>query len=85
MSNRIVRASARAVSPSREILKDAGLTRHSPIRSGVVAGRSMLADYINALPSSRELLYSPRLGVHFRIFQSVSDSLQDFPVLSWVS
>src|SRR5208282_488742 len=39
--SRIVRASGRAVSPSREIWPDAGLTHQSPMRSVVVVGRSM--------------------------------------------
>src|SRR5690349_13397394 len=39
-SNRIVRTSTRAVSPSREICPDAGLTHQLPTRSMVVGRRS---------------------------------------------
>src|SRR5712691_2292357 len=82
-SSRIVRSSRRAVSPSREIWPDFGLTHQSPMRSIVVVGRSIrgvVIDDTNTVEKRRpELQQRP-----FRSIQGVSDQVQHFRVLTWL-
>jgi hypothetical protein len=52
-SSRIVRTSTRAVSPSREIWPDVGLTHQAPMRSIVAVGRSMQDRLLRAIFSSK--------------------------------
>src|SRR6267378_6263489 len=55
-SSRIVRSSTRAVSPSREIWPDAGLTHQAPMRSIVAVGRSIEGRLLPAVLGRRAAL-----------------------------
>jgi hypothetical protein len=82
-SKRMVRASTRAVSPSREISQELGLTHQEPIRSIVAVGRSMknrlcrcgrkplgVADYNNTCVQRR---YASRAIANTASFQKYSE------------